>query len=214
MESNSSNPLQIEPKKRILFIITQNEVGGAQRFFSLLFKNLDSSKFDLALAFGNTSSHNSFSEFKNTLSVFELKNLKRNPNFISDIKSIFEIRKVIKNYKPDIIFLNSSKAGFLGSLATVFPSRIRSLEVVYRIGGWTFNDPWPRWKKWLWIRLEKLSARWKDIIIVNNSHDLKQAEQLKIRPRKEIVIIYNGLDVYKMDFLPKEEAKLKIFETE
>jgi len=60
--------------------------------------------------------------------------------------------------------------------------------------------------------LEKVSARWKDIIILNNKHDFDQAKQLKIKPRKDIVLIYNGLDVYKMDFFSKEEARLKLFE--
>ena len=50
------------------------------------------------------------------------------------------------------------------------------------------------------------------MIIVNNKHDLEQAHELKIKPRKEIKLIHNGLDVYKIDFLPKEEARLKLFE--
>ena len=50
------------------------------------------------------------------------------------------------------------------------------------------------------------------MIMVNNKHDLEQAERLKIRPRKEMKLIYNGLDVYRTDFLNKEEARLKLFE--
>jgi len=60
--------------------------------------------------------------------------------------------------------------------------------------------------------LEKISARWKDIIIVNNDYDLKQAKKLKIQPKGKIVMIHNGIDVYKTEFLPKESARLKLFE--
>ena len=204
--------MENKPKRRILFIITQNEIGGAQRFVSLFLKNVDLSKFEPALAFGDTSSDNFFSDLNSSFPIFKLNNLKRNPNIISDLKSIFEIRKVIKQFKPDTICLNSSKAGFLGSLASVFPSRIEDLKVIYRIGGWSFNDPWPKFKKNLWIFLERFSAKWKDIIIVNNANDLKQAEELKIKPRHKVVLIYNGIDVYKFSLLPAEEARLKLFE--
>ena len=78
--------------------------------------------------------------------------------------------------------------------------------MIYRIGGWTFNDPWPAWKKRLYIFLERLSARWKDIIILNNSHDLDQAHRLGITPRQKIVRIYNGLDAY-LPFLEHDTAR-------
>lgn len=185
----------MDAKKRILFIVTLNEIGGAQRFINTLTDNLDPEKYEWSIA---TSDN--------------VKNLKRNPSIFSDLLAIFEIRRLIKSYNPDVVFLNSSKAGFIGSLATVFPKKLKNIKVVYRIGGWTFNDPWPKWKKWFWVRLEKISAGWKDIIIVNNKHDYDQALKLKIRPREKIVLVYNGLDVYKMEFLPRDEARIKLFE--
>lgn len=200
--SESSEPqgsrsfgVRVNGKKRILFIVTLSEIGGAQRFINTLTSNLDPQKYEWSIA---TSDN--------------VKNLKRNPSIFNDILAIFEIRKLIKNYNPDVVFLNSSKAGFIGSLATVFPKKLKNIKVVYRIGGWTFNDPWPKWKKWFWIWLEKISANWKDIIIVNNEHDYDRALRLKIRPREKLILIYNGLDVYKMEFLPRDEARIKLFE--
>ena len=86
------------------------------------------------------------------------------------------------------------------------------MKVVYRIGGWSFNDPWPKWKKWFWVILEWLSAKWKDVIIVNNQHDLNQAKKLRIRPRVRTVLVHNGIETYKIDLLPKEEARTKLLE--
>ena len=187
--------MEINGKKRILFIVTLNEIGGAQRFINALTSNLDPQKYEWLVATGET-----------------LKNLKRNPNIFNDIGAIFEVRKLIKNHKPHVVFLNSSKAGFIGSLATVFPSKLNNIKVIYRIGGWTFNDPWPKWKKLLWICLEKISAKWKDMIILNNKSDYEQALKLQIKPKDKIALIYNGLDVYKTGFLSRDEARLKLFE--
>jgi glycosyltransferase involved in cell wall biosynthesis len=58
--------------------------------------------------------------------------------------------------------------------------------------------------------MEKTSAPWKDIIILNNEHDFLQAEKIGIKPRQELTIVANGLDVYKLDFLPAEESRKEI----
>lgn len=199
-------------KKRILFVITQSELGGAQTFLSNLVSHLDKDIYEFLVAVGS-SGNNDFLRVLIAKGIPHqtLKFLKREPS-VSDIRAVFEIRSLIKNYRPDVLFLNSSKAGFVGSLASVFPTRINAIKVVYRIGGWSFNDPWPKWKRWLWMILERFSAKWKDVIIVNNQFGLEQAKKLKIIPRMQTVLIYNGIEVYKLDFMQPEEARTKLLE--
>ena len=200
-------------KKKVLFVITQSELGGAQKFLSNLVSHLDRDIYEFLVAVGSSGNGDFLRVLKAEGIPFQtLKFLKREPASSSDIRAVFEIRRLIKSYRPDILFLNSSKAGFIGSLASVFPTRINALKVVYRIGGWSFNDPWPKWKKWFWIFLEWLSAKWKDVIIVNNQHDLSQAKNLKIKPRRQMELIHNGIEVYKLDFLQKEEARARLIE--
>lgn len=220
-ESNLNLSSDLAHKKRVLFVITQSEAGGAQRFFYNFISWLDKVKYEVLVAAGSESSRQAGSDGggallqnlkENNFNVQELKFLKRKISFLDDLRAVSELRRLIKEFKPETLFLNSSKAGFLGSLAARLCFRRKDFKVIYRIGGWSFNDPRPKWEKRLWIFAEKISARWKDIIIVNNKHDFDQAGQLKIKPQKDIVLIYNGLDVYKMDFLPKEEARIKLFE--
>ena len=199
-------------KKRILFVITQSELGGAQRFLSNLASHLDRDTHEFMVAVGSSGNGDFLRILKaGGIPCQTLKFLKREPA-LNDIRAVFEIRRLIKNYRPDVLFLNSSKAGFIGSLASVFPTRINAVKVIYRIGGWSFNDPWPKWKKLFWITLEWLSAKWKDVIIVNNQHDLLQAKKLKIEPRVQTVLIHNGVETYKLDLMTKEEAREKLFE--
>jgi len=230
--SSSGNPDQKvgvnalnHPKNhyRVLFIITQSETGGAQRFLHTLVSHLDRIKYEMLVAAGPVELGDGNKELgiKNYellnrlgsggVKTIQLKHLQREIKLFSDLLALFELRKIIKEFKPDTLFLLSSKAGLLGSFVSKFLIRNSKFKILYRIGGWTFNDPWPKWKKWLWIALEQFSSRWKDYIIVNNKHDLEQARKLKIKPREKIVIVYNGLDVYKMGFLPREEARLKLF---
>jgi len=204
-------------QKRVLFIITQSEMGGVQRFLYNLIPRLDQEKYQTLVAIGSDGDGEFLKALtEKNVSRAYLSNLKRDSSPWHDIQATFEIRKLIKKFQPHILFLNSSKAGFLGSLATIFPFKLKTenykLKTIYRIGGWTFNDPWPKWKKRLWIFLERISARWKDVIIVNNRHDFQQAQQLKIKPREKLALVHNGIDAYRDDFLPPEEARLKLFE--
>ncbi|HEY4484375.1 MAG TPA: glycosyltransferase family 4 protein [Candidatus Paceibacterota bacterium] len=225
MEDKINHPASLEksPKKRVLFVVTQSEMGGAQRFFYTLIPRLNKDKYEVMVAAGPQNKIRN-QKFKNeeysllealkkeSVTTFQLKHLTREVSLWKDIKAVFEIRKLIKSWHPDVLFLNSSKAGFLGSFTSKFLVPNPKLSVLYRIGGWTFNDPWPRWKKGLWILLEKISANWKDLIIVNNLHDMEQANKLGIRPKEKIALVYNGIDAYKTNFLSPTEAKLKLFE--
>ncbi len=211
-ESNILGKTQGSLKKKVLFVITQSELGGAQKFLSNLTSHLDRDVYDFLVAVGSSGN----GDFLRVLGAGgipykTLKFLRREPA-LTDIWAVFEIRRLIKSYRPDVLFLNSSKAGFIGSLASVFPTRINAIKVVYRIGGWSFNDPWPKWKKWFWVVLEWLSAKWKDVIIVNNQRDLEQAKKLKIKPRGDIVLIHNGIEVYKLDIMDREEARTQLLE--
>ncbi len=195
--------------KKILFIITQSEFGGAQRFLANFTTSLDKNKYEILVAAGPEGDDKngvlSFLE-KKGISTRHLKSLKRSVNPLLDLLGLFEIRKLIKKEKPDTMFLCSSKAGFLGSLA----AKGMNIKVIYRIGGWTFNDPRCRLSKGMYKQIEKISAKWKQYIIVNSEYERKQAIKLGIKPKQKIVTVYNGVDLNKLDFLLPEQAREKV----
>ena len=173
---------EMSPKiKKILFIITQSEYGGAQRFLHTLVARLDPARYAVIVASGQTSDREDFLEKELSglrIPFRRLIHLVRNPDPYHDLRAVYEIKKLLKECAPDTVFLLSTKAGFLASLAArLLPSMARP-RVIYRIGGWSFNDPLPRWKRMLWRLLERISAYWKDIIIVNSAHDYDQARRL------------------------------------
>ncbi|MBI2670137.1 MAG: glycosyltransferase family 4 protein [Candidatus Yanofskybacteria bacterium] len=209
---NPKEHIKNNPKRRVLFVITQAEFGGAQKFLSQLLNNLEPEKFECAIVTGPEKNK----EIKNLLPLgvkyIPSRHLQRNPGFFSDIASLFELKKIIKEFRPDTLFLNSSKAGFIGSLAAKLSTVNCQLSTIYRIGGWAFNDPRSWWKNILYRLLEKISASWKDYIIVNNRHDYEQAIKYGIKPRKEVILVYNGIDPYKLEFFDKDEAKIRLYE--
>lgn len=209
VDINSAPGMSKGSKKRLLFIITQSEMGGAQQFLIHLLPQLDTETYEVRVAIGRDGDGSLIQTLQGLgVLTIALYSLRRDIHPFSDLKAVYEVKSLIKDYAPDTLFLLSSKAGFIGSLAARLSHT--STRVIYRIGGWTFKDPWPVWKKKFWIFLEKISAPWKDIIIVNNNPDLIQAGNLKIIPREGIHMIHNGIDPYKLSLLPKEQARREL----
>jgi len=190
-------------KKKILFLVTQSEFGGAQRFIYTLVTNLKGCNITVTSGLEGRDKNDVLASLvKQKVNVKCLHYTRRSINPFFDFLGFFEILKLIRKEKPDILFLCSSKIGFLCSLA----GRLLNVKkIIYRIGGWTFNDPWPKWKKNLYFFLERISCKWKDYIINNAVSGKKQAIKLGIKAKVDNLVIHNGIGDLK--FLSKEKAR-------
>src|SRR3989344_655364 len=154
-EINHQNIQNSGPAHRVLFIITQSGGGGAQKFLYTLLGQI-SNRYSILVATGSDGDSELVEKLKTiNIETTTIRSLKREVSPYKDITACFEIKDLIEKFRPDTMFLLSSKAGFIGSLTTQFIVKNPKLKVIYRIGGWTFNDPWPKGKKKLWILLEK-----------------------------------------------------------
>jgi len=209
---------------KILFLVTQSEMGGAQRYIYEVIRGLNQEKYEFLVAAGegdeelfekisNLKTQNPKLPTVHTQQVKtqNLKYLKRVPNPLSQIYAVAEIYNLLKKERPDILFLCSTTAGLLGSIASFLykhsNAEHRTIRTIYRIGGWAFCDPRPWWQNKIILWAEKITAPLKDKIVVNSEIDRKLALKYKITPAEKIVKIYNGIDVDSLDFLPKEETR-------
>ncbi len=207
--------MQTINKTKILFIVTQSEFGGAQRYIFELVSHLNKEKYDILVAAGQ-GDKGLFNKLQGlNIETIHLKHLKRNPNPLEAIFSISEILGLLKKKGPNILFLCSTTAGILGSTAAsmykLFKIHDSEFKIVYRIGGWAFNDPrnWLLNKLILWA--EKLTVPFKDRVIVNSEYDYQAAIKNKICSPEKIVKIHNGINPEKLEFLLKQEAKAFLF---
>lgn len=192
----------METKPKILYLITQSEWGGAQRYVWDLAQS-PKEDFDVSVAFGGNG------RLKDMLGVIHgnsLKYLVREINPVKDLLALFEIRALLKKIKPQILHLNSTKAGVLGALAAVG----LGIKVVYTAHGWVFLEPLPAWKKIFYFICEWLSCRFRQATIVLSAKELEVAQKYKLNCGKTIVI-QHGIDP--VAFLNKEEARNKINES-
>jgi len=218
--------------KRILFLVTQSEFGGAQRYVFETAKYLNLRNYEVLVGAGQGDGE-LFRKLRNTgVQPVYLKEMRRTPWPWQMALAIKEIYNLLKKERPDILFLCSTTAGFLGSIAAFFyrgsTSRVltkgeeesllsspsKSLEygeveprVIYRIGGWAFRDPRNFILNKIILWAEKITSPLKDKIIVNSEIDRKLAIQYRVAKPEKIIKIHNGIDLNSLDFLSREEAR-------
>src|SRR5258708_2724798 len=115
---------------KILYVITQADGGGAQKYVLSLAKH-----FGGEIAAGVENQELFADAQKLGVRVHPLRFLKRNIDFVWDILACFELIMLIKKLKPDIVHLNSSKAGFIGSII----KPLVGAKIIYTAHGFIFN---------------------------------------------------------------------------
>ncbi|WKZ27359.1 MAG: glycosyltransferase [Candidatus Paceibacterota bacterium] len=197
---------------RILCIITQSDMGGAQRFISELVTHSDAQRFTFSVAAGPDGNHALRNALPERVAYRPISSLRRAIAPWHDLRCIRDIREHILAEKPDILFLNSSKAGILGAIAARSCRKaLPHMRIVYRIGGWQFRDPIHPLLQTTYRTLERWSARWKDVIVVNSESDRDAGITHHIAPRRELIAIHNGIDPYPTTYT-RAEARAHIAE--
>ena len=126
----------IQNKKKILYVITKSNWGGAQRYVYDLATRLPNDTWDIVVAGGGNG------ELFKKLEELGVENisipaLARDISLVSDVVAFFSLWKILKKEKLDIVHLNSSKAGFSGALA----ARLAGIrQIIFTAHGWPHND--------------------------------------------------------------------------
>lgn len=199
-------PSQSDRKFKIIYIVTQGEMGGAQRYVFDLATNLPASGFDIAVFMGPEKQDLKIALEKKGIRTGIVKNLVRNISPARDVAAIFEIRKIIKAKKPDVVHLNSGKAGFLGSIAAGLAG---NKNVIFTAHGFSFLEPISRPAKMIYLWAEKIARRFRKKIITVSESDRKAAIKYNLAKAEQIVTIHNGID---LNSPPHEEGSGEVIE--
>ena len=191
---------------KILYLITQSEMGGAQKNVLDLARALKE-KYEILVAAGLDGGGALFGKLEQTnINFKKLRWLRRAPHPLFDFLAFFEIKKLLKKENPNILHLHSSKAGILGSWA-VDPKKIK---IIYTVHGAVFEAPFGLLSKKLFLWLEKLTASRKHKIICVSENDRNLWIKHRAAPPEKITVIHNGLNWQNLNFLPQEEVRKEL----
>ena len=189
---------------KILYIITQSEFGGAQHYVFDLATNLNKSQYEVHIAHGGQNNGIFASLEGQNLAIHSLKHLIRSISPITDIKAYFELKNLIKQVKPDIVNLNSSKVGVLGSMAA---KASKVPKIIYTAHGFVFNEPLNPITKWIYKLAELFNSKRVNKIITVSEYDKQTGIKAGI-PEKKMTTIHNGVNP--VSYLSKDDARAKL----
>ena len=178
--------------KKIAFIITKLELGGAQKSVLYSVRNLNRPPLKTYLLCGKGGFLDKTAK-KNIKSLFFIPDMVREISLLKDIKAFFQIRKRLANIRPDIVHTNSSKAGILGRLAAA--SLIKRPKIIHTVHGFSFYEGQKPTQKYFYILAEKLLAELTDCLIFVSREDMDNALRLKIAKASKCRLIRAGVEV-------------------
>ena len=124
-------------KRKVLYVITKSNWGGAQRYVFDLATNLPKQDFDVSVILGGDGLLAQKLQQEKT-SVYRSLFMQRDMSMLADIKSFFELYRLFKQIQPDVVHLNSSKAGGVGALA----ARMAGVKnIIFTVHGLPEDEP-------------------------------------------------------------------------
>lgn len=197
--------------KKILFLITKSNYGGAQKYVYELATAAKAAGFAVVVAAGGTGGAGATAGLllemivKADIDARHITYFQRNMSPFDDVRALFEVWKLLRLERPDILHVTSSKAGGIGA----FAGRLVGIKkIIFTSHGLTVDEVWrPRWQRiliylgtWLTLRLAHHS-----IMISNETY-----ERARALPGMEerVTLIQNG--IAPIQFLERKVARAKL----
>lgn len=195
--------MEVTKDIKILYVITKATWGGAQRYVWDLMRASKDKGYTAILAYGEEGILSEEAK-KAGFEIHRIPHLKRNLMPGSDLISFFEMKALFKKIRPDIVHVNSSKAGGIGSLA----ARMTKIKtIVFTIHAWAFNE-----KRSLFSKFFFFWSQYATLLLAHHSIATSEAIQRKTKKwpfvSKKVTTVYHGISV--PTFLEPHEARTKL----
>ncbi|HBC32308.1 MAG TPA: glycosyltransferase family 1 protein [Clostridiales bacterium] len=177
-------------KYRILFIITQGILGGAQIHVRDLAIYLHNSGHNVHVAIGVKGPILNELE-ANGINVEHIPSLVREISPLKDLQAYQEINGLIRRIKPDLVTSHSSKAGIIGRLV----SHRYNIPNIFTAHGWAFTEGVSGKRRRLYLIMERKAASWANRIICVSEYDRNLALKHSVGLPGQLVTIHNGIPI-------------------
>jgi glycosyltransferase involved in cell wall biosynthesis len=194
-------------KKKILYIITKSNWGGAQRYVFDLAKSFKN-ECEISVASGGNGIL--FDKLRaEGIKTISIPFLGRDIKIWDEPKVLLETLKILKQEKPTIVHLNGPKVAGIGAVASRIYnfSHKGKIKIVQTVHGFSFIEPRPFiWRTIMWLAsYVSLLLTHKSIFV--SKKDMRLSKKMFFVSKK-ITYIPNGISP--INFLPREESRLKL----
>ena len=141
------------------------------------------------------------------LKPIEITEMRRSILPFNDIIAYFKIKKIIREFKPDIVHTHASKSGAIGRLAA---KSCNVPLIVHTFHGNVFHSYFNGFLTSLIIRIERfLAKKTNAIVAISDSQRKELTDVYKIAPPEKIFTIPLGFNLEK--FSVDQDAKKELF---
>jgi glycosyltransferase involved in cell wall biosynthesis len=184
---------------KVLRIINRLNLGGPTHNVAYLTKYLDE-KYETLLLSGTIDNTEESSEFL-------IKNLDITPRYIDamqrelhplkDYRAYKQIKKIIREYQPDIVHTHAAKAGAVGRLAA---AHCKVPVILHTFHGHVFHSYFNPIKTKIFLAIERYLAKKSTCIIAISEIQKKElCENYKIAACEKFTVIPLGFDLEKFN---------------
>ena len=179
---------------KIVQVIARMNVGGPAVIVTELMRGLDPAKFQVVLMTGFCAGDEAdyLDEAAQDIPVTRISGLGRSVSTIDDIKSLFTLIRLIREYKPDIIHTHTAKAGVLARVAGLIACP--SAKRVHTYHGHLLHGYFTARKTQIVIAIEKLLATFSVALIAIGNQVRDDLLAVRIGKVKKYSVIFPGLD--------------------
>jgi len=178
---------------RILRILNRLIIGGPSRNAVYLSRYLQP-EFETLLVTGGKEDHEQDAEelaTENGIIPYSIPEMKREISFKDDWISYKKIKKLIREFRPDIVHTHAAKSGALGRLAA---RHCGVPVIIHTFHGHVFHSYFGPAKTNFFIRAERYLAKFTDrMIAISEKQKTELASQFRIAPADKFHIIPLGL---------------------
>jgi glycosyltransferase involved in cell wall biosynthesis len=198
------NPMEKRPA--VVHVITQLELGGAQRNTLHTLASLDRKRFMPSLVCGPGGALDQEARALGIPVTF-VPQLQRSISPLRDWEALGALKTAIslqrkKTHGPLLVHTHSSKAGFLGRLAG---RQLSAQAVVHTVHGFPFHPGQPLATRLAYQAMEKLVAPMTDAMLFVSRADMRTAERLGLVATDGGHLVRSGIALDA--FVPDTEAR-------
>jgi glycosyltransferase involved in cell wall biosynthesis len=192
---------------KVLHIITRMNTGGPAVFLDHLTKSMADLGTKSVIAYGFCESNETDYTDTHKLNavLIRVKSLHRSLSPISDIRSFFQLRKIIKTQKPDLVNTHTSKAGALGRLAA--KSVNKKIPVIHTFHGHLIYGYFAKYKSFIFTLIERALARLTNAAVCITSETQDSLLKSKIGRKLTWKVIRLGIPLGETTFSPIKESE-------
>jgi len=131
----------------------------------------------------------------------------RTINLFADGRAVWQLLRWIRQFKPDIVHTQTSKAGFIGRLA----ARLAGVPVVIHTAhAFPFHPYLPPVVRRVYMAIERMAAQWADCVFVDTQSVREEGLRAKVvEDPSKLVVVPMGIDLQRFSLATGQPGVLR-----